>query len=655
MKKNTWTVSGVLLLAGLSACGGGGSGGGNEPVAAEGALVPSRPGELTAYVQGRLRAQSSAAGVLDGAWSEAAAAAAAAGDAAGPRSFTHLQEAGVDEPDLLQSDGRHLYTLQAQTSGARVQVYARGSDGRALPLRTVDLPAEGSWAPSPEGMVFSADRRALAVLSRRWQPYSAPASGGDAAAGMTIWSGWLRSSVAVQRIDIGDPAAARVAARVEFDGNLVESRRVGNHLLVLSTYTPTLRANGLAPGSAEREAAIAALGSADLLPRLRRNGGEAQALLGESDCWLQPANGSDQVQITTLTVFDLASPNLDHRSRCFVGGSEALYMTTTSLYLATSRQLYTSGSDGLRYPAGMRTDLHKFGLAADGSLAYRASGQVQGHLGWDPQRKSYRLSEHNGDLRVLSYTGSEGWGQAASSSTAPSPALLTVLRERTADATLQVLATLPNAQRSAALGKPGEQVYGVRFDGARGYLVTFRRVDPLYVLDLSNPADPQLAGALEVPGFSDQLFPLDGGLLLGVGRDVADSGPNAGRPGGVKLALFDVARASEPRQLASLTLGDSGSSSALDGSRHGLNGLMLGPVARLALPMTLVRSDGNGTWQGSSTALQRFEVDTQARTLRQLAAVGSREGYESSWAERSLQIGNQAYYLTQAGLGTYDW
>jgi hypothetical protein len=214
---------------------------------------------------------------------------------------------------------------------------------------------------------------------------------------------------------------------------------------------------------------------------------------------------------------------------------------------------------------------------------------------------------------------------------------------------LQALATLPNSRRPEALGKTGEQLRAVRFVGARAYLVTFRQIDPLYVLDLVDPADPRLVGSLEVAGYSDQLFPMAGELLLGVGREVNA----AGRVAALKLALIDVRDPAHPTELQSLVLGGAGSASALDSSRHGINWLTQGSVARIALPVVLA-SDTGGAWLHG---LQRFEVDGTARTLRALSMVGSRaEPYGTSlWQERSLQIGNQAYYLRDGTLTTHDW
>ena len=250
---------------------------------------------------------------------------------------------------------------------------------------------------------------------------------------------------------------------------------------------------------------------------------------------------------------------------------------------------------------------------------------------------------------MLTYTGSDGWFTIQDAGSKPaSPALLTVLRERTSDQTLQTLATLPNTSRPALLGKEGEQIYAVRFAGERAYLVTFRRADPLYVLDLSNPADPKTVGELEVAGFSEMLYPLPGGQLLGVGRD-ADS---SGRATGLKFALFDVNDPSRPGLRASLTVGDVGSMSALDGSRHGLNLLQVGSVARVALPALLAGAPYANYQQG----LLKLEVDTTVGSIRNLGLAGvATEPAGPLWQERSLQMGDQLYYLSKGELSTLNW
>jgi hypothetical protein len=307
---------------------------------------------------------------------------------------------------------------------------------------------------------------------------------------------------------------------------------------------------------------------------------------------------------------------------------------------------------GNRLPAwnpDIATDLHLFSF--DGAqLQWRASGSVPGHLGWQREQRSLRLGAHGEHLRVLTYTGGWGWWDAASSGAqAPSPARLTVLRED--GSTLRELATLPNARRPALIGKPGEQVYGVRFVGTRGYVVTFRRTDPLYVLDLSDPADPRIAGELEVAGFSEHLVPLGETHLLGVGRDADANGVSAG----LKVSLLDVRDASAPREQAVLALGAAGSRSAMDHSRLGLALARQGAQARAALPVALTATP----WGVAQRGLQRLAIDTAAGTLQALPllalADGSDTGWAPLWQERALIVGAQAYHLHDGVLDTHDW
>lgn len=639
----------------LAACGGGGGGSDTPPTPEPGErsvrLSVSQPGELASYVQQRLRARGTTAVPV----STTVVAAPAGSAAPPPRSGTTLQEAGVDEPDLLQSDGESLYAMRSAGDGlVEVDTYMRDATGRAVKQKTVPLPKDDAISADAAGLVLGAGDEVLAAITRRWHrtddggvicPEVCPALAAS------IMPTMLRSSVAVQRIEVGEVTTAAVGTRLSIDGELVASRRVGDTLLLVTRHWPRLPVDALpaSASAAQREAAIAATTAADVLPRMRRDGGAATALLRDTDCWTQPANGSTLIHVTTVTMLDLRAPDLAPKSRCFVGGSEAIYMTPEHLYIATTRWIYTALDSATFFPAEMRTDIHKFAFAA-GDISYRASGEVTGHLGWSPEMNSYRFSEWNGDLRVLTYTGSVGWGPIADGSRPPSPARLTVLRERTADQTLQALATLPNANRPATLGKPGEQVRAVRFIGNRGYLVTFRTIDPLYVLDLADSADPKVAGELEVPGFSDQLLPMADGLLLGVGHAVTDNG----RIGGVKLSLFDVANPAQPRELAAYAVGMSGSRSALDHTPHGVNWLVKEGVARVALPAWLTVADNGGA---ALQGLLRVEVDLTARTLRGLAPVdlvGPRAN-DNLANDRSLQIGDQLYYARNGTLATYDW
>lgn len=676
-------VAGLALL--LAACGGGGDAPATQqpPLAGDGraqALAVSQPGEMLTAVRERLRERARLAPSTPGAlWNPGLAAlqpiavnvgeGGGAGLSLASPSGTWLQEAGVDEADLLKTDGGFVYTLRpaqplrvAGGSGLygplQVGVQRRLGNARLQPLPAITLPEDSRLDAEQGGLMLSADGRSLAVLTRLSRatdetctpdrPCVAPLPG--------LFQPPQSPQLSVQRMDVSNPVAARTGTRVVIDGQLLATRRVGNALYVVSLHQPRLAWDALPFNAtpAEREAALASLTVAELLPKVKVDNNPSRPLLAETDCWVQRSNASLAVEVTSVTVFDLASPTLAHRSRCFAGGAEAVYVSAGSLYLASTRQSYVARTLlDMLYPVDMNTDIHKFSLA-NGDVSYRGSAQVPGHLGWDWQRKSLRLSEWNGDLRVLSFTGREGWAQLNDALTVidtpdPSPATLTVLRENPAARELVTVATLPNAQRPAPLGKPGEQVYAVRFVGPRGYLVTFRTVDPLYVLDLSNPADPQVLGELEVPGFSDHLFPLNERLLLGVGREVLDDN----RLGGVKLSLFDVGQPTQPLELASTVLGKAGSVSTLDASRHGLSLQVTGGTARIALPLL----EAGTPWRDWHDGLQRFQVDLATGQMQNLGMLGRRasaDGVDISH-QRGLVLADEVFYLRDDGLSAYAW
>jgi hypothetical protein len=175
--------------------------------------------------------------------------------------------------------------------------------------------------------------------------------------------------------------------------------------------------------------------------------------------------------------------------------------------------------------------IHQFSLDDGTGASYVASGEVQGRL-----LNQFAMSEYNGDLRVATTT--DNWGNFGDQS----ESTVYVLRPNGTD--------LEQISSISGLGK-GEQIYSVRFIDDVGYVVTFRQIDPLYVLDLSDPANPVLDGELKIPGYSAYLHPVGEGLLLGVGQDATDEG----RTTGTQLSLFDVSDPANPQRISTLPIG----------------------------------------------------------------------------------------------------
>ena len=656
------------------------------------ALAASQPGELLAYFQQNLRlhAEKSAVGkatdatqlVTTPALMQAVATGnlSAIGATDAPTTLalsgTTLQEVGVDEDDWLKTDGRMIYALSRSSSGAeRLVAQSRAANGSVTTEAQLALGNSANIALV--GMHYAAAAQRIAVLGGTSQSYLttpdlttaaaiATSPTLNVAANLIAPHSSDKPQISLRVISTSVDSTLSLNADITLDGSLVGSRLIGSTLYLVSRHAPALPVQQLTTTTpaATREAAIAAVTEREILPTLTVNG-VTETLVKDTDCYLQRKNAALDLQITSITAIDLASATLTRHTSCFAGGSEAVYVSSNSIYLATSRYApvveSANGVARLVFEANTSTDIHKFAISGQ-AITYRGSGNVPGHLGWDNSKKPYRLGEFNGHLRVLTFTGDRGWasdtlpGGSGAAQPVASPARLSVLRE-SADG-LAVVASLPNDQRPAPIGLPGEQVYAVRFLGPRAYVVTFRRTDPLYVLDLANPLDPKLAGELKTPGFSDYLIPLGDSLLLGVGKDATDSGLLQG----VKVALIDVSDPASPQQLAQRLIGRRGSTSALDYSAHGINVLQTAGRVRIALP---VRVNDKTDYQPGYQALYRYDVDLTSKQLidkpmvtsANFAALGMNAAY-STFAmerERSVQIGDFYYYLTGGALLSGVW
>jgi hypothetical protein len=230
---------------------------------------------------------------------------------------------------------------------------------------------------------------------------------------------------------------------------------------------------------------------------------------------------------------------------------------------------------------------------------------------------------------------------------------LFILRESSTRPDLDIVSTLPNANRPAEIGKPNEMLYGVRFLGDVVYAVTFEQIDPLYAIDLSNPADPLIAGELQVTGFSDFLHPVNEDLLLGLGRSAE---------GAVKLELFDVSNIAQPLSRGSSVIGGRGSYSEALYDRHAftyqadVNG-----VDRFTIPARVFAADDS--WQFLGSALYLFEIlDKNTPSLAALNRVGAIEPPSldpnlPDWVERSRAYihDDTVYYIRDEDVWAAFW
>ncbi|MBV5300093.1 MAG: beta-propeller domain-containing protein [Rhodoferax sp.] len=685
----------ILTVAALAGCGGGSGGvstssGEPTPAPAPWSLRPATEAGLTSYFRQALGPSSK--NYIGSIWAmdfpvaventtvPAATPGAAPGVAGSVFSGTMLQESGVDEADLIKSDGTHVFSLDPGTTTGpsrdmlrRQQFNPAATDARLLPVDNFKLTF--STDVRGTGLYLDAGHKQLAVI----------AEGVADRATYDAWfapQAWSQGVTEVALIDTASPTQMQQRRLLRMTAQLIGSRRLGATLyLVLRSYP---QVPGLDPAwptakTAANQALLDTLQASQLLPTLSIDGGAAQPLVQAESCFTQDNNAVQSADIITLVAIDLAASTHQHAARCFAGGTEAFYMSEQSLYLASTRSAYSYSGAMPVYAAQSSIDVHKFALSGL-DMAYRGSGNVSGHLGFDQNRKSFRLGEYQGALRVITQTATSWGGWIAlpalpavvadvptagpdPAATAPveSPARLSILQESAG--TLALVGELPNARHPEPLGKPGEQLYATRFVGARGFLVTYRLTDPLYVLNLADPADPRVAGELQVSGYSDYLFPLTDTLLLGVGKDaVSDNSAGDGRFAwyqGVKLALIDVSDPSRPREAARSIIGRRGTDATVLHDHHGIALQTLGNTVRLSMPVSLHDTPADYNTGSVSdyfgftrTELQTFEIDLSAATLSvRLPLAASVPGERDIGADRSLLWNNQLHYYQN---GTWD-
>ena len=613
---------------------------------------------------------------------------------AAPVSGTTLQEAGVDEADLIKSDGQTVYSFAPATATQTVNRELSTQDvnrfGNVLRRHRLNAATPATLQEADSlALAWSADVTGTGIYLDADRQQMVAVGESTLGGGMyNLWFApyaWANGATEVKWVDVANPDRMSVRRSLRMQGQLIGSRRLGSTLYLV------LRSQTQLP-------ADTAQASTTWLPTFSLDGGAKQPLVRADQCLAQTDNAIPSATIITLVALDLGTGTTTNsngtatqpltQARCFVGGTEAFYMSERNLYLATTRYDYAYASGMPRYAPRTSTDIHQFGL--DGlQISYKGSGNVMGHLGFDQNRKSFRMGEHNGHLRVLTQTEPTFglWATAMDVAVTPatvtttrsitalptdidSPGRLSILREQGGQLTL--VGSLPNARRPASLGKPGENLYASRFLGGRGYLVTYRLIDPLYVLDLSDPIDPKVAGELEVSGYSDYLFPLTESLLLGVGKDaVADGSAGDGRFAwyqGVKLSLIDVSDPTHPTEVSRQIIGQRGTSATVLHDHHGIALQWRGQGAETAVRIGLPISLHDGLLAGSRppspsqwapytrTEMHRIEVNLGNKTLSATAPVPAAVAVERDISrDRALLWQDQSHYYQQGIWTSSGW
>ncbi len=499
-------------------------------------------------------------------------------------STTNVQVTGVDEGDVVKNDGKYIYIIK----GNELRIVEAYPAANLKELVSFTLGDQNETFTPSEMYV---DGNQLTVIGSDYkQPYPPPypvpldSAGSGSASTMQVTQQTTAGVMApaapgampmiyppyyynqtrtkVYVIDITDRTKPSVTRSVEFDGSYNTSRKVGSTLYMIMNYSyspiyypmienATMGASGsgtATPPSAGATTSTSGSATADtsssspIVPEMMdTKTGVNEPVAPCSQIRILPKENNFNYLITAAV--PLSDLTKDVSRSVIVGTSDNIYASSDNLYVAGN-----NWGGGFYRPYGdYDTSVYRFALG-NGTIEYKNYGTVPGQI-----LNQFSMDESNGYFRIATTKNEYVPGSEINNN-------VYVL-----DMNMNVTGKIENIA-------PGEKIYSVRFMGDRAYMVTFLRVDPFFVLDLSNPSSPKIAGQLKLPGYSDYLQAYDSTHILGFGHDVDPTKvlpQDSSEPGfltydamkGFKVSLFDVTDLSNPKEMFTQIIGDQGTTS----------------------------------------------------------------------------------------------
>jgi len=545
-------------------------------------------------------------------------------------STTNIQVEGVDEADIVKNDGKYIYVL----TGNRLSIIDAYPPEGARILSVIQM--EGN----PRELYIHGDR--LVVLGDEYRKYPAP----------------IESFLRIY--DISDREKPQLERVVRVDGNYFDSRMVGDYVYVIATqpayyYDDVIRVpeietgtGNLTPevyyfdapdtsytfttvmavnvqGDGETEGKIYLLGTSQNLYVSRDNiyityqkrVPPSYVLERALDTVIGPLV-PDRVyeRMEEIQASDVSPGEKEEEIEKVLEGYLGLLTHEARKELEADFRERMESLEHEMLKETERTIIHRIEIR-DGHIEYRATGEVPGRV-----LNQFSMDEFDGLFRIATTTG-DVWARGAQTSANHIYVL---------DGGLNIIGALEDL----ALG---ERIYSARFMGNRAYLVTFKKVDPLFVIDLSNPEKPEVLGKLKIPGYSDYLHPYDQDHIIGIGKDTVEAAEgDFALYQGVKVALFDVSDVEHPKEISKYVIGQRGSDSE---ALHDHKAFLFSREKNLmVIPVSVVENDryGRSHWQGAYI----FHIDTE-EGIRFRGGI-SHSGYA---IRRSLYMDDVLYTISE--------
>ena len=591
-----------------------------------------------------------------------AAAPTAAETANTDYSKTNIQVEGVDEADIVKTDGEYIYIV----SGGNLTIV------KAYPPEEARVLSKISLTGGIAGIFVNSDK--LAVFETEYGVY--PLYEGEIVYDVSISSAEVTESAEVDETpsapsqtdgstgkddddenrtstngsepvngstpeqpskiepiaydppttsikvyDISDRANPVLTRSFSVDGDYVSSRMIGDYVYVISTqYTVFIETDVF-------------------LPRVHSDN-ETEAILPDDIYYYNMSDSS--YSFTSIIALNIQNDaQAPTHETILMGAGSTIYVSQSNIYLTFPNHAWQENET-------MKTSVQRVKIDEQ-SITFAAQGEVPGYI-----LNQFSMDEHNGHFRIATTVYRYTWRTFSDE---------LALEEAQDMNNVYVLDMNLNIVGELEDLAPGEQIYSARFMGDRLYMVTFRNIDPLFVIDLSNPTAPTVLGQLKVTGYSGYLHPYDENHIIGIGKETEyDAEADFAWYQGVKISLFDVSDVSNPVEIAKYEIGDRGTDSPILYDHKALlfdaeKNLLVIPVLVAEMDPTQYEGDvpdwayGESVWQGAyvlDISLDGLTLRGRITHIEDNADMTKRDYYYSYYytVQRSLYIENVLYTIS---------
>lgn len=430
------------------------------------------------------------------------------GDVAVEFSDTNTQEENVDEPDTVKNDGKYIYVASEKSTVVIYEAFPAEKMKKVSDIVIKDTGKSTYRTPS----LFLKGDTLIATIIVDEQPLEGTIMSPRCGFLSTCPQKYTETRTITSIYDISDRSNPKLKDTINVSGYSIDSRMIGDYMYLVTNQRLTQQV---------------------ILPSINRNGEEV--FTDADDIFYNHETGKTDLMFSNILAINTTNGSVSKQSTLSEVNDE-IYVSENNIYTLHSNWRNVDAS------AASKTIINKTNIDKE-SINYVASTEVQGLID-----SKFSLDEYKGNLRIATTIGNN-WDEESR----------TLNNVYVLDSNLNQIGALENLA-------PDERIYSVRFAGNKGYVVTYKEVDPLFVINLEDPANPHVLGELKIPGYSEYLHPYDENHLIGFGRETEmvtveyDDGPTTiERNKGLKMTIFNVSDPSNPTEMFTKIIGENGS------------------------------------------------------------------------------------------------